>query len=181
MKTMTILTIILIVLAIIVAIPLIIALFVKKEYAIEKEVPVNSPNAIVFEYIKQIKNQRNYSVWVMADPNLKQEFTGIDGTIGFVSYWNGNNKAGEGEQEITNIDEGKRVDVEIRFKRPFKSTATTYMAVEAINANSTRVRCEMRGKSSYPMNFMNLFMGNMLGKDMDKSLQNLKQIIEKQH
>jgi hypothetical protein len=177
---MTILTIILIVLAI-VAIPLIIALFVKKEYAIEKEVPVNSPNAIVFEYIKQIKNQRNYSVWVMADPNLKQEFTGIDGTIGFISYWNGNDKAGEGEQEITNIKEGSRVNIAIRFKRPFKSTATTYMAVEAINANRTKVKWKMSGKSSYPMNFMNLFMGSMLGKDMDKSLQNLKQILEKQN
>jgi hypothetical protein len=178
---MTILTIILIVLAIIVAIPLIIALFVNKKYTIGKEVVIDRPNADVFDYIKQIKNQRNYSVWVMADPNLKQEFTGIDGTIGFISYWNGNDKAGEGEQEITNIKEGSRVDVAIRFKRPFKSTATTYMAVEAINANSTRVIWQMSGKSSYPMNFMNLFMGSMLGKDMDKSLQNLKQILEKQH
>lgn len=178
---MNILTILLIVLAIVIAIPLIVALFVNKEYTIEKEVAINRPNADVFDYIKHIKNQRNYNMWVMADPNLKQEFTGTDGTIGFISYWNSNDKAGKGEQEITNIREGSRVDVAIRFKRPFKSTATTYMAAEAINTNRTMVKWQMSGKSSYPINFMNFFMGGMLGKDIDKSLQNLKQILEKQN
>ena len=42
---------ILVVLAIIIAIPLIVALFVKKDYAVEREVIINKPKAEVFNYI----------------------------------------------------------------------------------------------------------------------------------
>jgi hypothetical protein len=43
---------ILIVLAIIIAIPLIIALFVKKDYAVQREVTIDKPKQEVFDYIK---------------------------------------------------------------------------------------------------------------------------------
>jgi hypothetical protein len=38
----------------------------------------------------------------------------------------------------------------------------------------------MQGKSNYPMNVMNIFIDNMLGKDMETSLANLKRVMEKQ-
>ena len=37
----------------------------------------------------------------------------------------------------------------------------------------------MNGKSKYPLNLMNIFMDNMLGKDLETSLHNLKTILEK--
>jgi hypothetical protein len=37
----------------------------------------------------------------------------------------------------------------------------------------------MSGTSAYPMNLMNLFMGGVLGKDLEISLTNLKNILEK--
>ncbi len=37
----------------------------------------------------------------------------------------------------------------------------------------------MNGKNNYPLNFMNLFMNNMLGKDLETSLTTLKSILEK--
>ena len=46
----------------IIALLLIVGLFVKKEYAVEREIVINKPKAEVFEYIKRIKNQDNYSV-----------------------------------------------------------------------------------------------------------------------
>lgn len=53
---------ILIVILIIIAIPLILALFVTKEYAVERSITINRPEAEVFDYIKHIENQNNYSV-----------------------------------------------------------------------------------------------------------------------
>ncbi len=48
----------------------------------------------------------------MTDPAMKKEFRGIDGNVGFVYGWDSENKrAGNGEQEITNITEGERMDV----------------------------------------------------------------------
>lgn len=65
---------ILVVLAIIIAIPLIVALFVKKDYAVEREVIINKPKAEVFNYIKFIKNQGHYSKWSMMDPAMKKTY-----------------------------------------------------------------------------------------------------------
>jgi hypothetical protein len=170
---------ILIVIAILIAIPLLIALFVKKEYAIEREVIVTKPKQEVFNYVKYLKNQDNYSKWVRTDPNMKKQFRGTDGNVGFVYAWDGNKDAGKGEQEIKNITEGERVDVEIRFEKPFEGIAYAPIITEAISENQTKVKWALKGESKYPLNIMNLFMDNMLGKDLEVSLTALKSILEK--
>jgi uncharacterized protein YndB with AHSA1/START domain len=170
---------ILIGIVILIAIPLIVALFVKKEYVIEREVTINKPKEQVFDYVKHLRNQDNYSKWVRMDPNMKKDFRGTDGTVGFVYAWDGNDDAGKGEQEIKNIKEGERVDVEIRFEKPMEGIATAPIITEAISPNQTKVKWGMAGKSNYPMNFMNLFMDGILGKDIEASLNSLKGILEK--
>src|SRR5688572_18337268 len=112
---------VLIVIAIIIDIPLIVALFVKGDYAEERHVVINKPKQEVFDYIKHIKNQDNYSVWAQKDPDMKKEYKGTDATVGFVSAWDGNKEVGRGEQEITNIVEGERIDVKLRFKEPLNA------------------------------------------------------------
>lgn len=170
---------ILIVIVAVIAIPLIIALFVKKEYTIEREITINKPKPEVFNYVRQLKNQDYYSKWVMKDPSMKKDFKGTDGTVGFIYAWDGNKDAGKGEQEIKDIKEGERVDVEIRFIKPFEGIATAPIITETVSGNQTKVRWGLKGKSSYPINFMNLFMDNMVGKDLEASLTTLKSILEK--
>ena len=176
---MTILIIALIVIAIIITIPLVIALIVKRSYYVERSIFINKPVTEVFDYVAHIKNQVHYNVWVQADPNLKQEFMGTDGTAGFINTWNGNNKAGEGRQEITTIIPNERVDLQLQFIRPFKSTMLGSTLTQNVQEDSTKVTSIVSGKSKYPMNLMNLVMDKMLGKDMDTNLNNLKAIIEK--
>jgi uncharacterized protein YndB with AHSA1/START domain len=170
---------ILIVIAVIIAIPLIIALFVDKDFEVVREVTINRPKQQVFDYVKYLKNQDNYSKWVMTDPNMKKEFRGTDGTTGFVYAWDGNKKAGKGEQEIKSIIEGERVDVEIRFERPMEGTNYAPIITEAVGENQTKVKWGMKGTSPYPFNFVNLFLDGMLGKDVETSLATLKGILEK--
>jgi len=173
--------VILIILGILVAIPLVIALFVKKEYSVEREIVIDTPKQDVFNYVKYLKNQDNYNKWVMLDPTMKKEFKGIDGTEGFVYAWDSKNKnAGEGAQEIKKLIDGERVDIEINFIRPFKGVAHVHMVTEAVSENQTRVKWGMKGQSKYPMNFMNLIIDGMLGPDLETSLTTLKNILEKQ-
>jgi hypothetical protein len=175
---MTILKTILVVVLVIIAIPLIIALFVKKEYSVEREISIQKPKEEVFNFIKYLKNQDYYSKWVMQDPNMKKSFKGTDGTVGFVYAWDGNKQAGKGEQEIKEIKDGEQIDVEIRFEKPFAGVAHTPIITEALSPGETKVKWGMKGKSSYPMNIMNLFIDGMLGKDLEKSLVTLKGILE---
>jgi len=164
---------------------LIIGLFSKKRYTIEREIDINKPRQVVFDYIRYLKNQDYYNKWVMMDPNMKKSFDGNDGTGGFVYAWDGNNKAGAGEQEIKKIVEGRRIDIEVRFKRPFKGVAQTYMETgSGSNAGTiqdcTRVKWAIGNQMGYPMNLMLLFinMDKLLGRDIEISLSNLKAILE---
>ena len=95
---------ILIVVAILIAIPLVVALFMKKSYTVEREVLIGKPRQEVFNYVKFLKNQDLYSKWAKMDPSMKQQFTGTDGDVGFVSAWDSDKKdVGKGEQTIAGI------------------------------------------------------------------------------
>ena len=160
---------------------LIIGFFTKKDYSVGREIIVNKPKVIVFAYLKLLKNQNKFSVWGSMDPNMRTVYTGTDGTEGFVSAWESDNKnVGKGEQEIQKIVEGERLDYEIRFIRPFKSTNWAFITNKRINDNQTLVHWEFSAKMKYPMNLMLVFMNmeKMIGNDLEKGLQNLKAILE---
>lgn len=177
---MNILLPILIVIAALIAIPLIIALFVKKEYRIEEQVIISKSTPEVFNYIRFVKNQEHYSKWVMADPTMQKTLTGVDGSVGFIYAWKSEDKGvGQGEQEIAALVENKKMNSEIRFIKPFEGTGYVTMLTDSTGANETTVTWTMEGKSKYPMNIMNVFMGKVLHKDMQISLQNLKNNLEK--
>src|SRR5215217_8244103 len=124
---MNIILTILLVLAGIIALLLIFGLFMKKEHYVQREVIINVPRQIVFEYVKLLKNQDNFNKHAMAAPDRKSEFKGTDGTIGYIYSWSGNKHAGVGEKEIMNIVDGKSVEMEIRFIKPMAVTATIMM------------------------------------------------------
>jgi hypothetical protein len=172
---------ILIIIAALVVLLLLIALIAKKSYTVQREITINRPRQEVFSYLKLLKNQDNYSKFTMMDPNMKKEFKGTDGTVGFVYAWEGNKKAGKGEQEIMKITEGERLDVEIRFIKPFEGIAQTPFITTAISDNQTKVTWAMSSAMKYPMNIMLLVLNieKMLAKDLEISLSNLKTILER--
>lgn len=161
---------------------LLVALFVKSEYTIGRTIIINKSRQEVFNYIKYLKNQDHFNKWVMMDPNLKKEFKGVDGTEGFIYAWEGNKRAGKGEQEIKRIAEGERMEVELRFVKPFEAVAQAPFTTESLDGNKTKLSWGMSSRMKYPMNIMLLFMDmdKLLGKDLELSLSNLKGILEKQ-
>ena len=174
---------ILLVIAVLIVVLLITALFTKKEYAVEREISINKPKQAVFDYIKYIKNQDNFSKWAKMDSAMKKEYKGTDGTVGFVSAWDSDNKnAGKGEQEIKKITEGERLDLGLHFIKPFEGFADAYMSTAAAGDNQTKVKWGFNSKMKYPMNIMLLFMNmdKMIGDDLQTGLNNLKTVLEKQ-
>jgi uncharacterized protein YndB with AHSA1/START domain len=177
---MQVIKIILLVIAGIVALLLIVALFVKKDYLIKREIVISKPKATVFEYIRFVRNQDYFNKWVMADPGMSKQYTGTDGTVGFTYAWDSkDNNVGKGVEEITNITDGEKVNIEIRFIKPFEGIGLTEIRTEAVSAEQTKVAWQMAGKSRYPMNITNLFIDKLLGDDLQTSLTTLKNVLEK--
>src|SRR5829696_292443 len=124
---MNIIITILLVLAGILALLLLMALFMKREHYVNREIIINAPLQKVFDYLKLLKNQDEFNKHAMAAPDRKREFKGTDGTVGYIYAWSGDKAAGIGEKEIKNIIEGKRVETEIRFVKPMAATASIIM------------------------------------------------------
>ena len=163
------------VIVVLIALVLIVAAFVKKDYAVQREVVINKPKQQVFDYIKYIKNQNNYSVWNMKDPNSKMSYTGTDGTVGFVSAWESQMKdVGKGEQTIKDIKDGERLDMDLHFIKPMEGHDNAYMTTDSIAPNQTKVTWGFNGAMPYPMNIMLLGMNmdTMLGGDLQTGLNN---------
>ena len=160
----------------IIAILLVVATFVKKTYAVQREVVISKNVAEVFDYVKHLKNQTRFSAWAQMDTNMKQEFIGTDGEVGFTYKWDGNKKVGQGVQKITAVQEGEFIEFEIHFIKPFEGFAVSKMQTVAIGDAQTRVTWSLKSAMKYPMNLMLLFMDmdKMIGKDFEIGLDNLK-------
>jgi hypothetical protein len=169
---------ILIVIVTLIAIPLVVALFVSKDFDSERSIVIDKPVAEVFDYIKHLKNQDNYGIWNLKDPDMKQEYIGTDGEVGFTVKWESEHpEVGIGEQTITQIVENERVETELRFDG-WDNTMLAYMVTEPVDANQTRVIWGAQGRMPYPFNLMMLFMD--MADDFDEGLENLKEVIEAQ-
>ncbi len=160
---------------------LLIALMVQKDYAVERSIEINRPKQAVFDYVKYLKNQDNFSKWANMDPDMVKTYRGTDGQAGFVSAWKSDNKdVGAGEQEIIRIEPGSRIDYELRFIEPFESTENAYIITTAVDSTKTEVKWGFNGRMDYPMNLMLLFMDfeEMIGGDLQTGLENLKAQLE---
>jgi hypothetical protein len=119
-----------------------------------------------------------WSPWAELDPNMTENMEGEDGTIGAKHSWSGNDEVGEGNQEITLIEDN-RIETVVNFIRPFESTAYAFFDLEEVES-SVKVTWGFTSKMSRPFNVIGLFMNisAAVGKDYEKGLSKLKAISE---
>ena len=158
----------------------ILALIAPKSYEVSRSITINKPLPEVFNYLKLLKNQDNWSPWAEKDPNMKKTYTGTDGEVGFISAWESDHKhVGSGEQEITSIADNNEIAAQLRFLKPFKSTSDAYTRVTKADGG-TNVIWGFSGKNKFPMSIMMLFMNmeKAVGGDFEQGLAKLKSILE---
>ena len=172
-------TYIILIVAAVFALLFIMAAFKSNHYTIVREIVVDKPVKQVFGYLRYLKNANNYSKWQIADPNIKTDYTGVDGMTGFIVAWD-SKKAGKGEQEIKKIKEGERIDYELRFEKPFKGTAYSCLETEAKSEEQTQVIWSFSGERNLMLKVMHMLFNlpNVMGRDLAESLNTLKGILE---
>jgi uncharacterized protein YndB with AHSA1/START domain len=150
-----------------------------KEMFIEKAITINKAKEEVFNYLKLCRNQENFSVWNMKDPGKKTTSEGEDGTEGFVYGWDSKDKSvGAGKQRIEKIVEGQRIEYVINFERPFKNTGHSKFTIQPLADGQTSVTWDFNCPTKFPMSLFSGMMKKMLGKDIQQSLSNLKNVLE---
>ncbi|MFM1810256.1 MAG: hypothetical protein RLZZ382_1481 [Bacteroidota bacterium] len=168
-----------------IAVLLIVALFIPEQILVKREIAINRNQIEVFDYVKHLKNQEKYGVWWKADPKMKITTSGIDGTVGYIHAWKStDDNVGVGQQIIMSLHEDStscKMEIELKFIKPFKSNNPSYMSTESISKNTTNVTWAITNNMPYPMNLLGAVMNmeKMLGDDLEQGLKNLKVILEK--
>jgi hypothetical protein len=167
-----------IVLVTLIALFLIIPLFVKNTYRVEKSVDIQAEKEIVFDYMRHFENFDKWSPWAELDPNMEVEITGTDGEEGATYYWKGNDDVGEGTMLISSINTDE-IKIEISFIAPFKAQSPSAYKFKD-NEGSTTVSWSMEGNMNYPWNIFMLFMDmeEAIGSDFEKGLSKLRHKLE---
>lgn len=164
-----------------VSIVLIVALFVKKDFHVSRSVEIERSSQDIYDYLRYLENHESFAVWTMKDPNIKKSYSGSEGNVGSIYKWSSEMEdVGAGEQEIIHLEDNKQIDFELRFKKPWESTAKAYFELSNTSNATTKVTWGFKGASPWPWNIMLLFMNmeDELGPDLERGLNNLKDILE---
>lgn len=170
-----------IIIACILAVILIISAFSNKQLNIERSVVINKPTEEVFSTIRLLRNHDKFNMWMMMDPDMKKEFRGTDGEVGFVYAWDSINQrnVGAGEQKIISIETNRSISYELKFIWPMQDIAAVAMQTNTLADGKTQVVWGFNSTMKFPMNILKPLMKKMLSKSLDQSLNNLKTLIER--
>lgn len=162
------------------AIFLVLGIVAPKEYSVERSVEINAPREVVYAQVSNLKKMDTWSPWSRRDSNIIQTYEGTDGEVGSIAKWEGNEEVGKGMQEITSLEENKRVETKLTFLEPWESESMAYVELEDGENGTVKVSWGFTGENAFPMNAMMLFMDMdaAIGKDFEEGLNNLKQMAE---
>ena len=149
-------------------------------YTVERSATVSAPAERVYEQIVDFHRWPAWSPWEDIDPAMRREYSGPDRGEGAAYAWSGNRKAGEGRMEIVRAVDAERVDIDLRFVKPFKARNDTSFVLSPQVDGSTLVRWTMTGRKTVATKVMGLFssMDKMIGPDFERGLARLKQATE---
>lgn len=150
------------------------ALFVSRRpgaFRIERSRTIAAPPAAVFALIQDFHEWPKWSPWENMDPNMTRTYDGPASGKGAHYHWVGNKNVGEGSMTITDAAPDARVDLELRFIKPFPVTNRTIFTLEP-EGEGTRVTWAMEGERSFMMKAFDLVMNmdRMVGRDFEKGL-----------
>ena len=147
-------------------------------FRIERSIRVAAEPADIAPLIEDFRRWGSWSPYDKMDPAAERIFSGSASGVGAVYEWNGK-KTGAGRMEIVEIHKD-RIVIKLDFKKPFRASNTANFIL-AKEEGDTHVTWAMFGQKTLISKLLGLFfcMEDMVGKDFEKGLADIKEIAEK--
>jgi Polyketide cyclase / dehydrase and lipid transport len=179
-----IIAIIAVVLAIAIAVVLILAATKPARFSVLRATSVKAPPEKIFPLINDFHQWGTWSPYENKDPAMKRSYSGAESGKGAVYAWDGNKNVGSGRMEILEASVPSKIVIKLDFFTPFEghNTAEFTMLSQGDATNlTTDVTWLMHGPAPFMSKVMQVFMNidNMIGKDFEIGLANLKRLTEK--
>lgn len=153
-----------------------VAAFLSSNIHIERSVIISSPPSIVFNYVNDLREWRNWSPWHKTNTNMKITYKGPLKGEGASYRWE-SDKIGAGNLTITESRLNQYIATDLNFMK--EGDATGYYQFEPVK-NGTLVTWTLQteiGNEPFKK-YMGLMMEDMLRSNFDQGLQNLKLYVE---
>ncbi|HMS26025.1 MAG TPA: SRPBCC family protein [Burkholderiaceae bacterium] len=165
--------------AIVVALVLLYASSKPDTFRVERAATIKAPADKIFPYINDL---HQWDAWTPynRDPAMKKTFGGSAAGKGATYAWEGNKEVGKGDMVITESSAPNLVRMDLHFEKPFEANNQVDFKL-VVEGDSTKVTWGMDGKNNLISKVMGLFinMDNMIGKDFQVGLNQLKAVAEK--
>ncbi|MFC0135334.1 polyketide cyclase [Massilia eurypsychrophila] len=149
-------------------------------FEVRRSIAVKAPPEKIAPLLTDFRQWASWSPWEKLDPNMKRTFTGAPSGKGAVYEWEGNSDVGKGRMEIIDASTPAKTVVKLAFLEPVESHSTTEFTLTP-QGDTTTVTWNMHGPMPFLSKLMTVFMNmdDMIGKDFDKGLAQLKTAAEK--
>ena len=167
--------IILIILASIFVLWLIASALMPSHCHLERTIVINAPPRLVFEQVNNLKNWQKWSYWDQLDPEAKKVYEGPESGPGSRYSWDGK-KVKKGSMLITESHAPETIKTDLDFSEQGKAQAA--FKFEPADGG-TKVTWSFDSDVGFSQRvFMALMIDKFLGESYEKSLANLKEVVE---
>ena len=175
-----ILVIIAVILAIAIAAILVLAATKPNTLRVQRSVGINAPPERIFPLISDFHQWRNWSPYEQKDPAMKRTYSGAERGKGAAYAWDGDKNVGSGRMEILDVSAPSKIVIKLDFFKPFEGHNTAEFTMLP-QGDGTHVTWLMHGPANFMSRLIQVFMNldNMIGRDFEAGLANLKTITEK--
>jgi len=174
------LVIIAVILAIAIAAVLILAATKPTTLRVQRSVSINAPPERIFSLISDFHQWVTWSPYEQKDPAMKRTYSGTERGRGAVYAWDGDKNVGSGRMEILDVSAPSKIVIKLDFFKPFEGHNTAEFTMLP-QGDGTHVTWVMHGPARFVTKLIQVFMNldNMIGRDFEAGLANLKTITEK--
>jgi uncharacterized protein YndB with AHSA1/START domain len=175
-----IIAIIAVVLAVAIATVLVLAATKPDTFSVQRAVMVKAPPESIFSLINDFHRWGTWSPYENKDPAMQRSYDGAESGKGAVYAWDGNKNVGSGRMEILDASAPSKIVIKLDFFTPFEGHNTAEFTMLP-QGDATNVTWLMHGPARFMSKVMQVFMNldNMIGKDFEVGLANLKRLTEK--
>jgi uncharacterized protein YndB with AHSA1/START domain len=175
-----IIAIVAVILAIAIAAILVLAATKPNTLRVQRAIGINAPAEKIFPLISDFHQWRSWSPYETKDPAMKRTYSGTDSGKGAAYAWDGDKNVGSGRMEILETSAPQKIVIKLDFFTPFEGHNTAEFTMLP-QGNGTHVTWVMYGPANFMSRLIQVFMNldNMIGKDFEAGLANLKKLTEK--
>ncbi len=168
------------ILAVAIAAVLVLAMTKSGTLRVQRSIDIQAPPERIFPLISDFHQWVHWSPYERKDPEMKRTYEGAANGEGAVYAWNGDKNVGSGRMEILEASAPEKIVIKLDFFTPFEGHNTAEFTMLP-QGDGTHVTWLMHGPARFMTRLIQVFMNldNMIGKDFEAGLANLKTITEK--